>query len=408
MTDAAAGILGGYERAGYERHPPRPVRAPAWDTTLFVSGGIQNWHHWALGAGAGARVGAQWCVRLNRLDTPGFLTSFCMVSGVRLGHRPRRDALAEAIGVLDAAGVAADRLAFVATAAEGDRPADDASVDALTALGVPADRVAMRPRKWAQPFRPAGPTGPNLFVLAETGPPCSPGCSPLCGCGRWLHFWNVELLDHVRDGHGRLAPAPNPACDSAGSLERLACALAGEPDPLRVEPLASAAAAVARLVPATDLVVDHGRTIALLAADGILPGGRAHGHVLRRLVRRLLAALAGAGADLALAGPVIRAAATGSAGRHGFPEHAGLPWLDAEVAAFRAVLARGRTRYARAGAAAASPEDLADAVAELHARDGVPVPVLLAWCRADGRTPSPRRLAELQERDRAVSRGAAR
>jgi alanyl-tRNA synthetase len=412
--DVTDSLLAAFEHRGHTVFPPCDVRAPSWDTTLFVSGGIQNWHAWSLDpASAGqARVGAQWCVRTNRLYRPGSLTSFCMVSGVRVGWRSREDTLAEVISALDACGIGSSRLAFVATQADGDRPADDGSVAALARLGVPADRIATWSRKWAQPYRPTGPTGPNLFVLAESGPPCGPDCGPLCGCGRFQHFWNVELLDHVREADGSLRPAEMPITDIAGSVEFFTRVRDHAPDTLSVEPLRTAAERVRAVAGVEDpLLVDHGRTGALLLGSGVRAEARAHGHVLRRLLRRMCTLLVTMGADLDLMPAVVLAASTGSAGRHGFPPReaieAALGELDGELAAFRAVLASGRRRYQAANGRAVDPTDLAELLFRIKADLGVPLPILTGWCAADGRQPCEERIAALAAGERAASRPAS-
>ena len=420
----AAVLLGGFGRAGYEFRPHGSVRAPDWDTTLFVSGGIQNWRSWVLGshaAGAG-RVGAQWCVRANRLDDIGTsmaLTSFCMISAVRLGARSRRETLEELMAALEECGIPLSRLAFITTAPAAGRLSDEESADTLAAMGVSSDRIAARAHRWAQPFRPCGPTGPNLFVLAEIGPPCSARCSPLCRCGRFLHFWNCEFLDYARLPDGTLQRAPRPVADSAGSLEWLACAVAGEPGITGAEPLRRAAdavlALVARAAPGPDVaaaeltkLVDHGRTVALLLASGLEPGSRAHAHVLRRLVRRMLTTLVALGAEPALLSPVILAASEASADQYGFPGvldvRDRVRRLDDEVAGFTAAVARGRREYARACERAGTAADLAEALFRIKAERGVPLPVLLGWCRADGREVCGERIATLLADERDVSR----
>lgn len=411
MTFSPAAVseagLAAFGRLGYARQPPRPVRAPDGDTTLFVSGGIQNWRGWVTETGrAGqARTGAQWCVRTNRLADVGtspVLTSFCMLSAVRLGPVDRVEVLSQVLTVLGVWGIPADRLAFIVTTGSADRPGDERSFDALRALGIAADRIAGRPRRWAQPFRPDGVTGPNLFVLLDRGPPCSPECSPRCRCGRFLHFFNCEFLDYRPAPGGGVIPAPLPVTDLAGSLEWLGLALTG------AEPLAEARAAVTGLVtgrPAADvsLLADHGRTVALLLADGVAPGARAHGHIVRRLVRRMLAVMP----DPARLRPVVLAAARSSAGLHGYPSPAVFEQstgvLDAEVDAFTGLLARGRRRYL--GLLGGDPGAVAEAVFRVKTDLGVPLPILRAWCAADG-VPTDRWDALLaRERDESHANG---
>nr|MDT0658193.1 alanine--tRNA ligase-related protein [Micromonospora sp. DSM 115978] len=415
---AAEAALAAFARLGYERQPPMPVRAPEHDTTLFVSGGIQNWRRWVELGGAGeARTGAQWCVRTNRLDDVGItpvLTSFCMISAVRLGPRGRAAALTDVLSVLSSIGLSTGRLAFIVTTADQGRQADDESVAALRRLGFGDDRIAGRPRRWAQPFRPGGVTGPNLFVLVERGAACSADCSPLCGCGRFLHFLNCEFLDRIPTPHGGLAPAPLPVVDIGCSVEWLGCALTGADRAYDIEPLAGARSEALRILggpepSATDLsiLVDHGRTVALLLGNGIRPGPRAHGHVARRLLRRMLTVLLATGRDPALVADLVRAAATSGAAGHGFPEpaeiEAATSTLNTEATSFVRGLARGRHRL-RLLLSRTGPGGSAEVVFRVRSEQGVPLPVLLAWCAESGVEIDRRRLDDLLHRQRSGSK----
>ncbi len=419
FAPAAASEVGlaAFARLGYARQPALSVRAPEGDTTLFVSGGIQNWREWVTdhGRAGEARAGAQWCVRTNRLADVGsssVLTSFCMLSAVRLGWVDRAEVLSHVLSVLDAWGIRAGRLAFIVTTGSADRPGDQRTVEALRTLGIAANRVAGRPRRWAQPFRPNGVTGPNLFVLLDRGTPCSAGCSPLCRCGRFLHFFNCEFLDYLPSLDGGIVPAPLPVTDLAGSLEWLGCASTGAGQVHDVEPLVGARTAVAGLLTgpqlaAVDLsvLVDHGRTVALLLADGVRPGPRAHGHIVRRLVRRMLTVLVSAGQEPTLLGALVLAAARSSAGLQGYPEPAVIQQttgvLEAEVAAFTALLARGRRRYLNL--LEGNPVEAAEAVFRVKTDHGVPLSILLGWCTADGIEVELDRLDVLLSRERDES-----
>ncbi|MFG3225333.1 alanine--tRNA ligase-related protein [Kitasatospora sp. NPDC048194] len=393
-------------RGGLHRVPPAEVIAPSGDSTLFVSAGIQPWREWALSGRPerAGRVGLQWCVRTNRLEAAGaggIQTAFAMVSDVRRGRIERIRYFEELLTAFQAIGLDPRRLGFLTARDSAGRPLDDATHRALTRLGIPADRLATRPHRMSAPF-PGGPFGPNVFVLVDHGSAqvphrgCTPGCTPDCTCGRWFHFWNCEFLDLQLDGAGRHEPADRPLVDSAGGSERLACAVLGRPDAYTLPALASVHAHVTTMArgdtAGTDTaallrrVTDHARTAALLLGTGVVPGGKRHGHVLRRILRRAFVA-----AELLGAAPhrmvgLVALAAAAHRGWPGFPpvpDHR-LAMVGAESEAFAALLANGRRAYRDLTHGAAGLT--AETVFRLKAERGIPLEIVLEWCRRDGRS----------------------
>jgi alanyl-tRNA synthetase len=350
---------------------------------------------------------------LDRVGTTNFLTSFCMLSVVTRDTSDRRAALDRMLGVfVERWGLPFDRLAFSAVADGPLAPADVASLAALRELGVDASHVTSAPRRWAYPFKPHGTAGPELFVLFDrTGAPCGAGCGPSCGCGRYVHFWNLEFLEHRRLADGTVEPSPMPFVDSAGSLEWVTCAATRAPDSYQAPPLARVSAAVREAVgtggPVPEarvrIVADHARTIALLVASGIEPGPRAHGHVLRRLIRRTLAVLHASGADSAVLSRIVRIAAEENRVHPGFPA-APRPdaHLEKEAAGFVDHLRNVRRRFdRRAAARPLRPDDVFD----MHATYGVPWETLEEWLSEAGIDVDRASLAALRRAERVRSRG---
>jgi len=421
LTDT---VLEQFSRRGYERHGHRSVQADRTDTSLFVSGGIQNWRSWFLdpAEATGARVGAQWCVRMNRLADLDHKsgTSFCMVSAVRRGMRDRRPLISDTVEILADCGVDPGALAFVVSGADADRPADDHTYAALRQLGVPPERIAVKAQRWSRPFRPLGPTGPNLFVLMDTDAECSPSCSPLCGCGRYLHFWNCEFLDHTVNPQGMLVAAAMPGSDIAGSTDRLTLARRKSTGSFWDSPELAGSVAAARkaLIDGAypglaqgrhfPLFLDHGRTVALLLGSGVTMSARAHGHVLRRLIRRMATALIVESSSPELTAPLVAAASASVTGAHGFPAaesvRSRLSEIDAEVAGFVAHVDRGRRRFETELAHRSSDQDLAEAMFRIKSSLGVPMDILLAWLNEEGADVGAKHLHDLLSHERIRSR----
>lgn len=407
--------------AGHVATPPGPVIPVGDRSTLFTTAGIQYWRPWVLAADAGSdpgRMGVQWCVRMNSLDRVGhsnFLTSFCMLSVVTRGTSSRRDALQRMLEVfVDRWDLPFSRLAFSAVAEGPLAPPDTASLAALDAIGVPAGRIVLARRKWAHPFKPDGPTGPELFVLFDRlERPCGDRCGPACTCGRYVHFWNLEFLGHHRRAGGGVEQAAMPFTDSAGSLEWVTCAVTGAASVYQTPAFADSIG-ILRERGAFDRPVsedrirrlaDHARTIALLLSSGVTSGPRAHGHVLRRLIRRALGTLSISGGRPGLLPELVRRVAGEHAGHPGFPSGG---WsnmsLEEEIRRFDELLARGRRlvdRWSTAGAVDAG------AVFRMHSTHGIPWDVIEAWLVEAGVVVDASVLSMLKTDERARSRGLA-
>jgi alanyl-tRNA synthetase len=411
-----------YGQRGSELQAPGGIIPFKDPSTLFVSAGIQPLRDWALGPDTGgARHSAQWCLRMNRLEAVGsspYLTSFCMLSMVGKDPGDRRQVFADLFSMLVAvASLSPDDLAFVVPQAAPGRPTDASSLAALTDLGMPGHRVHLGRQKWAMPFRPDGPTGPNVYVFADmTARPCSAGCGPTCGCGRYRHIWNCEFLEYRRAIDGHLRPDPSPVLDSAGAVERLESAARTRGDVWGTSGLApvvdALAAAVSRDIPPTSVraAADHCRSVALLLGSGVVPGGRGHGHVLRRLIRRALTLLAAEDAP----GPV--AAAVRLAGTVNGP-CADFPLLDEaadvevlrEAERLRVCVQAARRRYERIRPDLhRSPIAASEGLFSLTTAIGVPLGTMLRWLAEDGIAVHAEHIAELRARARHQAGGHAK
>lgn len=417
---AVRGAASVFEPLGHVTLPGGPLIPPGDDSTLYTTAGIQHWRPWVLASDPGSepgRLGAQWCVRMNnahRVGSSNFLTSFCMLSVLTRGRVEREAALGRMFEVLGRWGIDVGRVAFVATGEGPLAPEDTASLRALEQLGVPAERRPARPRAWAAPFKPHGPTGPELFVLLDvTGTPCGPACGPLCGCGRHLHFWNLEFLENRRLPGGGTETLDVPFLDSAGSIEWVTGAVHGTPDPYRGPPFAPLLGRLRELLagaprPFADgqvrLLADHARTIALILAAGVEPAATRHGHVLRRLVRRSLGVLTAGGAGTGVLARAVEAAQGEYRSVPGFgaPPPRGGEILASEARRFEEGVAAARRAYDRLVAAGGVS---ADAVFRLHSSHGLPWEVADGWLADDGVAVDGTRLAALRAEHTALSRG---
>ncbi|HEU4508616.1 MAG TPA: alanine--tRNA ligase-related protein [Pyrinomonadaceae bacterium] len=409
------------ERYGSVFYDGGPLIPPGDTSTLFTTAGIQHWREWVLAASPESdpgRVGPQWCVRMNNLEKVGrsnFLTSFCMLSSLTRGPLEREQALSRMFEVFVTRwNLPFEALSFVVTGAHPLATEDTESIRALERLGVSTSNYAVRPRKWACPFKPYGPTGPELFVLLDkTRVPCQSNCGPMCNCGRYFHFWNLEFLENRRLPDGGVEKLTMPFLDSAGSIEWVVGAITRTFDlydslPFRgiLESWQETAGGGSHLLSREQLriLTDHSRTIALLFSAGVKPDAKQHGHVLRRLIRRSFAIQTVAQLDLSLLSLVIEKVQESYRRHEGFPVQrlAVREMLDEEASRFEQQVRKSRKIYDRIGRDGKNIR--AEEVYRLHAECGLPWETIEHWLKEDGVELDLDRLTELRSKDKETSR----
>jgi alanyl-tRNA synthetase len=150
------------------------------------------------------------------------------------------------------------------------------------------------------PAGDSGPCGPCSEIHYDFGREFGCGrssCRPNCDCGRFSEIWNLVFTQYNQDREGNRTPLARPNIDTGMGLERTAAVMQGKNNvydtdlfvPL-VEEIAELSGKKYGADEASDnamrVVVEHGRGIAFLIADGVLPGNEGRGYVLRRVLRR--------------------------------------------------------------------------------------------------------------------------
>jgi len=144
------------------------------------------------------------------------------------------------------------------------------------------------------------PCGPDSEVFYDFGPEhhdASYGLPhPASDGGRFLEIGNQVFMQYQREENGAFSPLEKKNVDFGGGLERIAAAALGVPDVYRGSLLAPLIRIVEDLSHTSyannpgpmRIVVDHVRGAYFLAVDGVRPGNKAQGYVMRRLIRRAI------------------------------------------------------------------------------------------------------------------------
>ena len=151
---------------------------------------------------------------------------------------------------------------------------------------------------------PAGePGGPDSEVFYDFGTPHDKAfgkyCHPNCNCGRFVELGNSVFMEYKKTTAG-FEKLPKRNVDFGGGLERIAAAANNNPDIFMVDilrPLIDALGKSANSGYAESdegkrknlrVAADHIRAGVFLISDGVLPGNKERGYILRRLIRRAI------------------------------------------------------------------------------------------------------------------------
>jgi len=169
-------------------------------------------------------------------------------------------------------------------------------------VGVPAERILRfgdEDNFWG-PAGDSGPCGPCSEIHYDLGEEVGcgrPECRPNCECGRFSEIWNLVFTQYNQSPDGSRTPLARPNIDTGMGVERTAAAVQGKysvyetdlfwPIVQRVcQSTGKDYGASGESDRAIRIIAEHGRGIAFLIADGVLPSNEGRGYVLRRILRR--------------------------------------------------------------------------------------------------------------------------
>jgi alanyl-tRNA synthetase len=295
-----------FEERGHRRVASASLVPEGDPTLLFTNAGMVPFKRVFLGEETrpySRATTSQKCMRVsgkhNDLEnvgrTPRHHTFFEMLGNFSFGDYFKSEAIEYAWELVTRGfGLPADRL--VVSVFRDDDQAFDLWRDAI---GLPESRIFRLDEKenfWQ--MGDTGPCGPCTEIHYDFGPqPGFPDDDPSSDSGRFLEIWNLVFMQFDRAADGTMTPLPKPCVDTGAGLERLAAVIQGvgsnyETDLFR--PIIARAEEISGVARGTDpekdvslnVVADHGRAVAFLIGDGVLPGNEGRGYVLRRILRR--------------------------------------------------------------------------------------------------------------------------
>ena len=235
-------------------------------------------------------------------------TMFEMLGNFSIGDYFKEEAIAFALEFLTQnMGLPKDRL--YATVYLDDDEARELWIQA----GIPDERIFRfgDQDNWWGPAGLEGPCGPCSEIHYDFGQDQGCGqsdCRPNCenamnehgdACDRFVELWNLVFMQLYHHLDGTRTPLPSTGVDTGMGFERLCRVMQGAPtmyetdlfQPMvgRVEEISGVRYGADREADhAIRTVVEHGRSVSFLIADGVVPGNEGRGYVLRRVIRRAI------------------------------------------------------------------------------------------------------------------------
>ena len=272
-------------------------------TLLFTSAGMVQFKDYYLGRAVPPNprlASCQKCFRMTDIESVGnasHLTFFEMLGNFSIGDYFKKESIAWAWEfVTERLKLPPERL-WATIYLD-----DDESFQYWKDVGVPEERILRFGEKdnfWG-PAGDTGPCGPCSELHYDFGEEVGCGradCKPNCECGRFSEIWNLVFTQYNQNEDGSRTPLPKPNIDTGMGLERTVAAVTGQTSVYQTELFAPLLERVSALCGrkygadketdvAMRVVAEHGRGIAFLIGDGVIPSNEGRGYVLRRLLRR--------------------------------------------------------------------------------------------------------------------------
>ena len=161
-------------------------------------------------------------------------------------------------------------------------------------LGVPTERIYFygEEKNWwsrsgIRKNMPVGePGGPDSEVFFDFGGEAHKDCHPNCDCGRFMEIGNNVFMTYKKTNDG-FVPLEKKNIDFGGGLERITAAANNNPDVYKTDlfmPIIKVLGGEVNVT--TRVIADHIKASVFLIQDGVMPGNKAQGYFLRRLLRR--------------------------------------------------------------------------------------------------------------------------
>lgn len=275
-------------------------------SVLFNTAGMQPLVPYLMGEKhpLGTRLAScQKCVRTGDIEEVGNhknLTFFEMLGNWSLGDYFKADAIKWSYEFLTSKeeGLGLDPARLYVTVFEGDNdaPRDMEAVE-IWKQYIPEHRIYFLPKKnnWWSPGD-NGPCGPDTEMFYDVTPEGLGDMSHEAYVaadddGRVVEIWNDVFMEYEKKDGAVVGKLSQKNVDTGSGLERISMIVQGKSNVYEADMFAPAMAKIKDNAERYDersarIIADHTRSAVFLIADGVLPGNKDQGYILRRLIRR--------------------------------------------------------------------------------------------------------------------------
>ncbi|MBP9813867.1 alanine--tRNA ligase [Candidatus Woesebacteria bacterium] len=327
-ADVRAKFISFYTSRGHVEIPSAPLVPENDPTTLFTSSGMQPLIPYLLGQvhPSGNRlVDSQKSFRSQDIEEVGdnrHTTFFEMLGNWSLGDYFKKEQLPWIFEFLTKElGLDPKRL-YVSVFEGNDSVAKDTESieiwkNIFMGVGIDAkvgERIFTYPAKknwWSRSGEPdnmpAGePGGPDSEVFFDFGKNLglheisewkNEQCHPNCDCGRFMEIANSVFMQYKKESDGSLKELTQKNVDFGGGLERMTAASNDDPDVFRTDLFSAIIIELEKfskkkydesrkVTQSMRVIADHLKAASFMINEGLIPGNKQQGYLLRRLIRR--------------------------------------------------------------------------------------------------------------------------
>ncbi|MBP6904461.1 MAG: alanine--tRNA ligase [Candidatus Pacebacteria bacterium] len=275
-------------------------------SVLFNTAGMQPLVPYLMGEPhpLGNRLAScQKCVRTGDIDDVGdarHLTFFEMLGNWSLGDYFKADAIKWSYEFLtskeEGLGLDPSRLYVTVFEGDADAPRDMEAVE-IWKQYIPENRIYFLPKanNWWSPGD-NGPCGPDTEMFydvttAGLGDMSHDEYVTADDRGDVVEIWNDVFMEYEKRDGKVIGKLSQKNVDTGSGLERISMIVQGKSNVYEADMFATVFYAIKEKSEKYDeraarIVADHARSAMFLIADGVLPGNKDQGYVLRRLIRR--------------------------------------------------------------------------------------------------------------------------
>lgn len=304
-SEIRARFLDFFAKRGHAILPSASLVPKNDPSVLFNTAGMQPLVPYLMGEShpSGKRLAsAQKCVRTGDIDEVGdnrHLTFFEMLGNWSLGDYFKEDAIAWSYEFLTSAdeGLGLDPVRLYVTVFEGDEDASrDMEAVEIWKQYIPEHRIYFLPKKnnWWSPGDngPCGPDTEMFYDIAGTlGDMTHEEFVAADDAGKVVEIWNDVFMEYEKKEGQVMGKLSQKNVDTGSGLERITMIVQGKTTVFETDVFAPVLAQIQDAAEKYDdqgarIIADHVRSALFLIADGVLPGSKDQGYILRRLIRR--------------------------------------------------------------------------------------------------------------------------